>query len=295
MATVRKAVIPAAGLGTRLLPATKAVPKEMLPVIDRPAIQYVVEEAARAGIEDVLVITSRGKSSIGDHFDRAPDLEGALESSGKSALLASIADLHELAQLHYVRQGEALGLGHAVSVARSHVGDEPFAVLLPDDLMVESSTVLAEMIAAHERHDASVIALKRYPMEEISAYGAVESEPVEGDSTLVRVHRVVEKPPPEEAPSDLAMMGRYVFTPEIFDALDRTGPGVGGEIQLTDAVGLLLAERPVFGHVFESGRLDIGKKLDYLRATVELALDREDLGADFGSFLADTVKRRGLG
>lgn len=294
MATVRKAVIPAAGLGTRLLPATKALPKEMLPVIDKPAIQYVIEEASRAGIEDILVITSRGKSAIEDHFDRALDLEAALRAAGKEEQLASVMAPSDLAQIHYVRQGEALGLGHAVAVARSHVGDEPFAVLLPDDLMVEDSTVLAGMVAAHQRHDGSVIALKPYPLEEISAYGAADTEPMEGEEGLVRVHDVVEKPAPEDAPSDLAMMGRYVFTPEIFEALERTGPGAGGEIQLTDAVGLLMAEQPVFGYVFETGRLDIGKKQDYLKTVVELALDRDDLGADFGAFLADIVKRRGL-
>lgn len=294
MATVRKAVIPAAGLGTRLLPATKALPKEMLPVIDRPAIQYVVEEAARAGIEDILVITSRGKSAIEDHFDRALDLEASLRASGKQAELDSIASLHDLAQIHYVRQGEALGLGHAVNVARSHVGDEPFAVLLPDDLMVGNSTVLAGMIAAHQRHRASVVALKAYPLQEISAYGAADSEEVEGEPDLVRLRGVVEKPPPDEAPSNLAVMGRYVFTPEIFDALDRTAAGVGNEIQLTDAIGLLLGESSVYGYVFESGRLDIGKKLDYLCSVVELALDRDDLGPDFGAYLADVVKRRGL-
>jgi UTP--glucose-1-phosphate uridylyltransferase len=294
MTTVRKAVIPAAGLGTRLLPATKALPKEMLPVIDKPAIQYVIEEASRAGIEDILVVTSRGKSTIEDHFDRALDLEAALRASGKDAQLASISGLSDLARLHYVRQGEALGLGHAVAVARSHVGDEPFAVLLPDDLMVEDSTVLAGMIAAHDQHQGSVIALKPYPLEEISAYGAADTEQIEGEDRLLRVRGVVEKPAPEEAPSDLAMMGRYVFTPEIFAALERTGPGAGGEIQLTDAVGLLMADQPVFGYVFDSGRLDIGKKQDYLRAIVELALDRDDLGADFGAFLADVVKRRGL-
>lgn len=295
MPSVRKAVIPAAGLGTRLLPATKALPKEMLPVVDRPAIQYVIEEAARAGIEDVLVVTATGKSAIEDHFDRAPALETSLRQAGKDKLLASIEGIADLVQLHYVRQGEPLGLGHAVSVARSHVGDEPFAVLLPDDLMAADSTVLSDMISACEQHQSSVIALKPYPLQEISAYGSADCTPMEGDASLVRVHGVVEKPAPEDAPSDLAMMGRYVFTPEIFDALARTPPGVGGEIQLTDAVGLLLAEQQVLGHVFTSGRMDIGKKLDYLCTIVELALEREDLSQEFGAFLADVVKRRDLG
>ena len=293
MTTVRKAVIPAAGLGTRFLPATKAQPKEMLPVVDRPAIQYVVEEAVKAGIDDILIITGRGKRSLEDHFDRSIELEVSLEASGKTDLLAEIRGLAELADIHYVRQGEALGLGHAVSVARKHVGDEPFAVLLGDDIMDERSTVLQEMIAAFERRQSSVIAIKRFPREEVRFYGCIEAE--EEPDGLMNVRSIVEKPTPEEAPSELAVMGRYVFTPQIFDAIERTEPGVGGEIQLTDAIGVLLAEQPVFGYVFEHGRFDIGKKIDYLRATVELALDREDLGPEFAQFLVDVVKRRRLG
>jgi UTP--glucose-1-phosphate uridylyltransferase len=290
---VRKAVIPAAGLGTRFLPATKAQPKEMLPVVDRPAIQYVVEEAVRSGIDDILIITGRGKRSLEDHFDRSIELEVSLEASGKHDLLAEIRGLADLADIHYVRQGEALGLGHAVSVARKHVGDEPFAVMLGDDIMDERSTVLEDMIAAHQRTRASVIAFKSFPPEEISSYGCADAEPP-GEDGLVRLRGIVEKPAPEDAPSDLAVMGRYVFTPEIFGALDRTKPGVGGEIQLTDAIAILLGEQPVYGFVFEDGRFDIGKKLDYLRATVELALDRDDLGAEFAAFLADVVRRRGI-
>ena len=290
---VRKAVIPAAGLGTRFLPATKAQPKEMLPVVDRPAIQYVVEEAVRSGIDDILIITGRGKRSLEDHFDRSIELEVSLEASGKHELLAEIRGLADLADIHYVRQGEALGLGHAVSVARKHVGDEPFAVMLGDDIMDERSTVLEDMVAAHQRTGGSVIAFKSFPPEEISSYGCADAEPA-GEEGLVRLRGIVEKPAPEDAPSDLAVMGRYVFTPEIFGALDRTKPGVGGEIQLTDAIAILLGEQPVYGFVFEDGRFDIGKKLDYLRATVELALDRDDLGAEFAAFLADVVRRRGL-
>jgi UTP--glucose-1-phosphate uridylyltransferase len=290
---VRKAVIPAAGLGTRFLPATKAQPKEMLPVVDRPAIQYVVEEAVRSGIDDILIITGRGKRSLEDHFDRSIELEVSLEASGKHDLLAEIRGLADLADIHYVRQGEALGLGHAVSVARKHVGDDPFAVMLGDDIMDERSTVLENMIAAHQRTGGSVVAFKSFPPEEISSYGCADAEP-SGEEGLVRLKGIVEKPAPEDAPSDLAVMGRYVFTPEIFGALDRTKPGVGGEIQLTDAIAILLAEEPVYGFVFEDGRFDIGKKLDYLRATVELALDRGDLGEEFGAFLAEVVRRRGL-
>jgi UTP--glucose-1-phosphate uridylyltransferase len=292
MTTVRKAVIPAAGLGTRFLPATKAQPKEMLPVVDKPAIQYVVEEAVRSGIDDILIITGRGKRSLEDHFDRSIELEVALESSGKHDQVAAMRNLAELADIHYVRQGEALGLGHAVSVARKHVGDSSFAVLLGDDIMDERSNVLEQMIEAHLRRSASVIALKRFPPEEIKYYGCAEAD-IEDDG-LQRVRSIVEKPAPEDAPSDLGVMGRYVFTPQIFDALDRTKPGVGGEIQLTDAIGMLLADQPVFGFEFESGRFDIGKKIDYLRATVELALDRDDLGPEFAGFLSDLVRRRGL-
>src|SRR5687767_12688751 len=213
MTTVTKAVIPAAGLGTRFLPATKAQPKEMLPVVDKPAIQYVVEEAVKAGIDDILIITGRGKRSLEDHFDRSIELEVSLEASGKLELLAEIRALAELADIHYVRQGEALGLGHAVAVARKHVGDEPFAVLLGDDIMDERSTVLQEMIAAYERRQSSVIAIKRFPREEIKYYGCIEAD--EEPDGLMNVRSIVEKPKPEDAPSDLAVMGRYVFTPQI--------------------------------------------------------------------------------
>ena len=292
MTRVRKAVIPAAGLGTRFLPATKAQPKERLPVVDKPAIQYVVEEAVKAGIDDILIITGRGKRSLEDHFDRSIELEVSLEASGKDELLAEIRALAELADIHYVRQGEALGLGHAVAVARKHVGEEPFAVLLGDDIMDERSTVLQEMIAAYERRSASVIAIKRFPRDEIRYYGCIDG--TEEPDGLMNVRSIVEKPAPEDAPSELAVMGRYVFTPQIFEALKQTKPGVGGEIQLTDAIGALLADQPVFGYVFEHGRFDIGKKLDYLRATVELALDRDDLGPEFAAFLAEIVKRRGI-
>jgi UTP--glucose-1-phosphate uridylyltransferase len=290
---VRKAVIPAAGLGTRFLPATKAQPKEMLPVVDKPAIQYVVEEAVRAGIDDILIITGRGKRSLEDHFDRSIELEVALEASGKHDQLNEVRGLADLADIHYVRQGEALGLGHAVSVTRKHVGDEPFIVMLGDDIMDDRSTVLADMIGVHERTGASIVAFKSFPPEEISSYGCADPEPTDQDN-LVRLRGIVEKPRPEDAPSDLAVMGRYLFTSEIFDAIDRTKPGVGGEIQLTDAIAILLAERPVYGWVFDEGRFDIGKKLDYLRATVELALDRADLGPEFAAFLGEVVRRRGI-
>ena len=292
MSTVRKAVIPAAGLGTRFLPATKAQPKEMLPVVDKPAIQYVVEEAVRSGLRDILIITGRGKRSVEDHFDRSFELEHYLEAAGKSDLLGEMRQIADMADIHYVRQGEPRGLGHAVAVARQHVSEEPFAVMLGDDIMTAESGVLRDMLEVYERYGRSVVALKEFPVHDISAYGCVAPEPV--DETLVRVLDIVEKPRPEDAPSNLAVMGRYVFTPEIFDSLERTGPGTGGEIQLTDAMALLLKEQTIYGHIFEHGRYDIGDKVDYLRATVELAIDRDDLGPEFREFLADLVQRKKL-
>jgi UTP--glucose-1-phosphate uridylyltransferase len=292
MTTVRKAVIPAAGLGTRFLPATKAQPKEMLPVVDKPAIQYVVEEAVRSGIDDILIITGRGKKAIEDHFDRNIELEVELHQKGKDSLLAEVLDLADIADIHYVRQGEAKGLGHAVGVARKHVGDQPFAVMLGDDIMDAHSTVLSDMIAVHEETGQAVIAVKDIPREEISFYGSIACEPA-GDRRL-RVTGIVEKPAPEEAPSTYGVMGRYVFTPAIFEAIDRTGPGAGDEIQLTDAIGLLLEDPGVIGYTFVEGRYDIGKKIDYLRATVELALERPDLGPEFREWLGRYVKEQGI-
>ena len=285
-------MIPAAGLGTRFLPASKAQPKEMLPVVDKPAIQYVVEEAVRAGIRDILIITGRGKRSLEDHFDRSFELEAELASKDKSDLLDEVRAIADMADIHYVRQGEPRGLGHAVGVARQHVGSEPFVVMLGDDIMHEDSRVLEDMLAIYERYGRSVVALKEVARHEVSSYGCARPEPVE--EGLVRLLGLVEKPEPEDAPSNLAVMGRYVFTPEIFDALDEVEPGAGGEIQLTDAIGLLLKEQTVYGHVFEEGRYDIGNKLDYLRATVELALEREDLGPGFRSFLVELVERKKL-
>lgn len=285
---VRKAVIPAAGMGTRFLPATKAVPKEMLPLIDKPALQYIVEEAVSVGITDILIITGRGKRDIEDHFDRSVELEDLLRRSGKEEELGRIRAISGMASIHYVRQGEPLGLGHAVGMARDHVGDEPFAVMLGDDLIHPKAAILAGMLVAHERTGGSVLALKRVRGREVSLYGCAAVDPA-GDS-LVRVHDVVEKPAPEDAPSDLAMMGRYVLTPAIFDAIDRTGPGRGGEIQLTDAIKTLMADEAVYGYPFEEGRFDTGNKIDFLKATVHFALERDDLGPEFRAFLEDLVR-----
>lgn len=283
--SVRKAVIPAAGLGTRFLPAAKAQPKEMLPLVDKPAIQYVVEEAVSVGITDILVITGRGKRPLEDHFDRSFELEYYLEQGGKHDELAQMRAIAEMAEIHYVRQGEPLGLGHAVSVARQHVGDEPFVVMLGDDILHEKSGILEGMLAAHEARGSSVLALKEVAPSEVSLYGCVTAQPV-GES-LVKVLDLVEKPSPEEAPSNLAVMGRYVLTPAIFESLASTRPGRGGEIQLTDAIKVLLGTEDVYGYTFRHGRFDVGNKLDYLKATVELALERDDLGPPFRAFLEE--------
>jgi UTP--glucose-1-phosphate uridylyltransferase len=289
---VKKAVIPAAGLGTRFLPATKAQPKEMLPILDKPAIQYVVEEALRAGIDDILIISGRGKRSIEDHFDRSLELEMYLKEKGKADLLEEVRQISEKVAIHYIRQRDPLGLGHAVSVAEPHVGGQPFACLLGDDIMTEDNPLLERMLAIHARYGRSVIAVKEVPREEISLYGCIEPDFVEDN--LARVISIVEKPPPEDAPSTLAAIGRYVLTPEIFDALRRTEAGVGGEIQLTDAINILAQEQAVYAYVFEGGRYDIGNKLDWLKATVEIAIDRPDVGPEFREFLADLVARKKL-
>ena len=289
---VRKAVIPAAGLGTRFLPATKAQPKVMLPVIDVPAIQLVVEEAARAGIDDVLIITGRGQRAIEDHFDRNLELERFLEDKQKFDELKRIRQISDMAEVHYIRQKEALGLGHAVSVAQAHVGGEPFVVMLGDDLIHPSEPLLGEMLRAHDTFGRSVIAAMEVSKQEISMYGCIEPESFEED--LVRILSIIEKPSPEEAPSNLAVIGRYVLTPEIFDALRRTTPGRGGEIQLTDAINLLAQEQAVYAYRFEGRRFDVGNPLDYLKATVELGAERDDLGPEFRAWLAQYVQREKL-
>jgi UTP--glucose-1-phosphate uridylyltransferase len=287
---VTKAVIPAAGLGTRFLPATKAQPKEMLPVVDKPAIQYVVEEAVAAGMNDILIITGRGKRSIEDHFDRSFELEYFLERNGKKDVLEHVRAISDMANIHYIRQKEPRGLGHAVLAAEKHVGDEPFAVLLGDDIMTQP--LLGPMVRVYETYGRSVIALQEVSLDQISAYGSVRPEPVE--ESLVKVLEIVEKPAPEEAPSNLAAIGRYVLTPEIFGALHTVAPGAGGEVQLTDAIGSLIARQVVYGYLYDGPRYDIGKKLDYLRATVEIASARDDVGPEFREFLADFALRKKL-
>jgi UTP--glucose-1-phosphate uridylyltransferase len=289
---VKKAVIPAAGLGTRFLPATKAQPKEMLPIVDKPAIQYVVEEAVGAGIGDILIVTGRGKRTLEDHFDRSFELEYYLDQAGKHEDLKKVREISEMAVIQYIRQRDPLGLGAAVATAEPHVAGEPFAVLLGDDIVLGPDPLVARMIEVYERYGRSVIAVQQVPRDDIHLYGAVEPEYVEDN--LARVVDIVEKPARDEAPSNLAAIGRYVLTPEIFDAIRQTPPDVRGEVQLTDAIGLLAREQAVYAYVFEGTRYDIGKKLDYLRATVELAADRDDLGPDFREFLVDLVQRKKL-
>ncbi len=289
---IRRAVIPAAGLGTRFLPATKAQPKEMLPLLDKPAIQYVVEEAVRAGLTDILIITGRGKRSIEDHFDRSFELEHFLESKGKFDELKEVREISDMATVHYIRQKDPLGLGNAVASAEAYVGGEPFAVLLGDDIMAESSPLLSEMLRVFERYGRSVLAAMEVAREEVNLYGCIKPEYVE--ERLAQVVTVVEKPDPEDAPSNLAAVGRYLLTPEIFDCLRSIEPGVGGEVQLTDAINLLAQDQAVYAYVFEGGRFDVGNKLDYLKATVELALDREDVGDEFRAFLRELVQRNKL-
>ncbi|GAA2125033.1 UTP--glucose-1-phosphate uridylyltransferase GalU [Streptomyces synnematoformans] len=289
---ITKAVIPAAGLGTRFLPATKATPKEMLPVVDKPAIQYVVEEAVSAGLSDVLMITGRNKRPLEDHFDRNHELEEALRKKGDEGRLAKVAESNDLANIHYVRQGDPRGLGHAVLCAAEHVGDQPFAVLLGDDLIDPRDPLLARMVRARADHGGSVIALMEVDPEQVHLYGCAAVETT-ADSDVVRVTDLVEKPAPADAPSNYAVIGRYVLDPAVFDVLRTTEPGRGNEIQLTDALQRLATDEelqsPVYGVVFKGRRYDTGDRGDYLRAIVRLACEREDLGADLRAWLRKYV------
>ncbi len=287
-AKVRKAVFPAAGLGTRFLPATKAMPKEMLPLVDKPLIQYGVEESLASGIEKVIIVTGRGKAAMEDHFDHSFELEHHLEARGKTALLATARHAANLADVSYVRQKQALGLGHAVLRSRELVGNEPFAVVLSDDIIDAEVPVLLQMLEVYEKYNAPVVALMKVPRERISAYGVVAGEAVadySGRGSLFRITDMVEKPKAEVAPSNLAIIGRYILTPDIFSAIENITPGSGGELQLTDAIKLLLKSRPVYGYVFEGTRYDAGDKQGFLQATVEFALKREDLGPEFRAYL----------
>lgn len=281
---IRRAVFPAAGLGTRFLPATKAMPKEMLPLVDKPLIQYVVEEAVDSGVRDIILITGRGKNAIEDHFDVAFELERTLEKRGNTDQLVTAQQISSLANIVYVRQKQALGLGHAVLMAESLVGNEPFAVLLGDDIIDSKVPCLKQMIDVYERYDgAPVLAVQEVEGEAISRFGVIAGTEIEPN--VIRIHDMVEKPRAAEAPSNLAIIGRYILVPEVFPYLRSTRAGVGGEIQITDALRKLAAERPFYGYRFEGKRHDAGDKLGFLKATVEFALKRQDLGSEFREYL----------
>ena len=291
--SVTKAVVPAAGLGTRFLPATKAMPKEMLPIVDKPAIQYVVEEAASAGLGDVLIITGRNKDNLLNHFDSVPELEYSLERKGDEGKLDKVRESSEVAEVHFLRQGQPLGLGHAVGRARCHVGDESFAVLLGDDLIDPRDPLLDRMIAEHDARGATVIALMEVPRESVHLYGCASVEETE-DPDVVRITGLVEKPSAEEAPSNLAIIGRYVLRPEIFDVIDQLPPGRGGEIQLTDGLNHLAegkGEGPVYGVVFRGRRYDTGDRADWIKANVLLGVDHDELGEEISDWIVDFADR----
>ena len=287
-AKVRKAVFPAAGLGTRFLPATKAQPKEMLPIVDKPIIQYGVEEAMHSGIQNIIIVTGRGKTAIEDHFDVSFELEQQLESRGKKELLAVVRGISDMINVSYVRQKEALGLGHAVLRASELVGEEPFAVVLADDVIEAETPCLRQLLDVYGFFGAPVLAVMEVPRENISAYGAIDAEPVSHNGSHDRVYRIrdlVEKPKAADAPSNLAIIGRYVLTPEIFTSLENINPGSGDELQLTDALKHMLRSRPIYAYRFEGTRYDAGDKLGFLEATVEFALRRKDLGGPFREYL----------
>ncbi|BCV24009.1 UTP--glucose-1-phosphate uridylyltransferase GalU [Gelria sp. Kuro-4] len=288
---VRKAIIPAAGLGTRFLPATKAQPKEMLPIVDKPAIQYIVEEAVASGIEDILIITGRGKRAIEDHFDRSLELEEALAQKGAEGLLDLVREIAAV-DIHYIRQKEPRGLGHAVYCARKFIGDEPFAVLLGDDIVTSRTPCLKQMLDLYAELGGSLVAVQEVPPAEVSRYGVVRPAPL--GPRLYRALDLIEKPRPAEAPSRLAIIGRYILSPGIFSLLETTAPGAGGEIQLTDALRRLAVSEPIYAYAFQGRRYDIGDKLGFLEATVEFALARPDLGPPFREYLEELLRKGNL-
>ncbi|MHB8841433.1 MAG: UTP--glucose-1-phosphate uridylyltransferase GalU [Candidatus Aquicultor sp.] len=285
--SIKKAVIPAAGLGTRFLPITKSQPKEMIPVVDKPTIQYVVEEAVASGIHDVLIITGRGKRAIEDHFDRSFELESVLKKKNDHIAVAELEEIAKLADIHYIRQKIAAGLGHAVLCAEKHIGDNPFAVLLGDAITLGDNPCIKELIKVYNKLGASVVAVERVPMQEVNKYGIIQAEKI--GEHLYRVTDLVEKPSLKEAPSDLAMLGRYILTPGIFPALSKTEPGLGGELQLTDALKRLLKKEEIYAFEVTGPRYDIGNKLSWIKATVELALMNKEFGAELRSYLKELL------
>ncbi|WP_338789099.1 UTP--glucose-1-phosphate uridylyltransferase GalU [Metabacillus sp. FJAT-53654] len=286
---VRKAIIPAAGLGTRFLPATKAMPKEMLPIVDKPTIQYIIEEAVESGIEDIIIVTGKGKRAIEDHFDHSFELEHTLMEKGKIELLNEVQKASKLVDIHYIRQKEPRGLGHAIWCARKFIGNEPFAVLLGDDIVRAEKPCLKQMIEQYERYNASIIGVQHVKDEEVSRYGIVDG--FEIGERFYNVSNLVEKPKQEEAPSNLAIMGRYILSPKIFDLLAEQKPGAGGEIQLTDAIAALNELEAIYAYNFEGKRYDVGEKMGFIQTTIELALQREDLKYDLLEFLNKVIEK----
>lgn len=284
---VRKAIIPAAGLGTRFLPATKAQPKEMLPIVDKPTLQYIIEEAVFSGIEEILVITGRNKKSIEDHFDKSVELELELEAKGKLDLLAEVRQISDLVNIHYIRQKEPRGLGHAIYCAKSFIGQEPFAVLLGDDIVHADKPCLRQLIEVFNEYKTTVLGVQEVSIDAIDKYGVVDGKHIENG--VFKVKGLVEKPSPSEAPSDIAILGRYIITPAIFEILEHTQPGAGGEVQLTDALRVLAQQEAMYAYRFEGRRYDVGDKLGFLEANVEYALRRDDLREDFMAYLMNIV------
>ena len=281
---VRKAIIPAAGLGTRFLPATKSQPKEMLPIVDKPTLQYIIEEAIESGIEEILIITGRNKKSIEDHFDKSVELEAELESHGKEELLNLVNEISNMAEIYYIRQKEPKGLGHAISCAKTFVGNEPFAVMLGDDVVDSKVPCLKQLIDCYDEYKTTILGVQEVPKEEVSKYGIVRGMHIE--DRVYKVKDLIEKPKVEEAPSNIAILGRYIITPQIFPVLENTKPGKGGEIQLTDALRTLIGTEAMYAYNFEGRRYDVGDKLGFLEATVEYALKRDDLREDFLKYLS---------
>ena len=286
---VRKAIIPAAGLGTRFLPATKAQPKEMLPIVDKPTIQYIIEEAVASGIEDIIIITGRSKRAIEDHFDKAYELENELLKSGKHELIKLVQDISNLANIYYVRQKEALGLGHAIHCAKTFIGNEPFAVLLGDDIVEAQPPCLKQMIDVYDQYQTTLLGVQTVDPKNVSKYGIIDG--IQVADRIYQVNDMVEKPAPASAPSNVAILGRYIITPAIFDCLERTKPGAGGEIQLTDALKLLSEQESMHAYDFIGRRYDVGNKMGFLEATVEFALRRDDLKDEFGNYLKQIAEK----
>jgi UTP--glucose-1-phosphate uridylyltransferase len=294
MAKIRKAIIPAAGLGTRFLPATKAQPKEMLPIVDKPTIQYIIEEAVASGIEDIIIVSGRNKRAIEDHFDKSYELEETLYKKGKFDVLEEIQGISNLANIHYIRQKEPKGLGHAIACARRFIGNEPFAVLLGDDIMVSDVPATKQLIDVFEKYENSVIGVREVPMEDVSKYGIIATKERLPDSEAFVVESFVEKPAVEDAPSNIAIMGRYILTAEIFDILEGQEPGAGGEIQLTDAINKLNQDKRVLASLLEGERYDVGDKFGFVKATIDFALKREDLKEEVSKYIRILYKNQSL-